>query len=126
MLIQPEKRIQLAKPYQIQLTNRTIIIECSIEVAADLDDEWITPEPAYSIGQIVWIITPSLPHTDWEQKRIFGIELYAPRWEHGSLITEPVWYFGVKGLRGRGDICWLSEDKITQTPQHYDFESDWF
>lgn len=125
MLIQPNKPIQLPKPYRIALTTQTIELRCCIEVAAD-SDEWIIPNPAYSIGQKVWLIAPDLPPDDWEEKRIFGIELYAPRWQHGSLMAEPVWYYGVKPLTGQGETKWLTEDKIAQHPQAYDFESDHF
>jgi len=123
MLIQPDKPIQLPKPYRIALITQTIELRCCLEVAAD-SDEWITPTPAYSIGQKVWQIAPDLPVDDWEEKRIFGIELYAPRWQHGSLMAEPVWYYGVKALTGQGETKWLIEDEITQHPQAYDFESN--
>lgn len=123
MLIQPSKLIQLPKPYRIALTAQTIELQCCLEVAAD-SDEWIIPTPVYSIGQKVWSIALDLPVDDWEEKRIFGIELYAPRWQHGSLMAEPVWYYGVKALTGQGETKWLTEDKITQHPQAYDFESN--
>lgn len=126
MLNRPEETIELAQTYKIQLVVRNSLLRYSIEVAADPDDEWIIPDPQYSIGDKVWIVTPDLLIQDWEQKRIFGIELYAPRWDHGSLITEPAWYFGVKALMGRGESQWLPQEKITQTPQTYDFESDVF
>jgi hypothetical protein len=123
VLIQPDKPIQLPKPYRIALTTQTIELRCCLEVAAD-SDEWIVPTPAYSIGQKVWSIAPDLPVDDWEEKRIFGIELYAPRWQHGSLMAEPVWYFGVKALTGQGETKWLTQDEITQHPQACDFESN--
>ena len=123
MLIQPGQPIQLPKPYRIALVTQTIELRCLLEVAAD-SDEWITPTPAYSIGQKVWPIAPDLPINDWEEKRIFGIELYAPRWQHGSLMAEPVWYYGVKALTGQGETKWLTEDEITQHPQACDFESN--
>ena len=97
-----------------------------LEVAADECDEWIIPDPAHFIGQKVWIITPDSPPDGWQEKRIFGIELYAPRWKHGSLMAAPLWYYGVKALNGQGDIKWLTEDEITQHPQACDFESDHF
>jgi hypothetical protein len=125
MLIPPNTPIQLPKPYRIALTNQTIELRCCLEVAAD-SDEWIIPTPAYSIGQKVWPIAPDLPTADWEEKRIFGIELYAPRWQHGSLMVEPVWYYGVKSLTGQGETKWLTEDEITQHPQACDFESNHF
>lgn len=126
MLIHSDQPIQLPKPYRIALTNQTIEMRCCLEVAADEYDEWIIPDPAYFIGQKVWLVAPDLPIDDWDEKRIFGIELYAPRWQHGSLMAEPVWYFGVKALTGQGEIQWLTEDKITQHPQTYDFESNHF
>ena len=126
MLIQPNQSIQLPKPYRIQLTIQTIELRCCLEVAADECDEWIIPDPAHFIGQKVWIITPDSPPDDWQEKRIFGIELYAPRWKHGSLMAAPLWYYGVKALNGQGDIKWLTEDEITQHPQACDFESDHF
>jgi hypothetical protein len=125
MLIQPEKPIKLPNPYRIALTTQTIELRCSLEVAAG-SDEWIIPTPAYSIGQKVWPIAPDLPVDDWEEKRIFGIELYAPRWQHGSLMAEPVWYYAVKALTGQGETKWLTEDEITQHPQACDFESNHF
>jgi hypothetical protein len=126
MLSQPNKPIQLPKPYRIALSTQTIELQSCLEVAADSDDEWIIPTPIYFIGQKVWLITPDLPPDDWEEKRIFGIELYAPRWQHGSLMAEPVWYYGVKGLTGQGETKWLTEDLITQTPHTYDGESNHF
>lgn len=126
MLSQPDKPIHIAPPYRIQLTTQTIEMQCCIEVAADSNDEWITPDPAYSIGQQIWLIAPDLAVEDWEEKRIFGIELYAPRWKHGSLMCEPVWYYGIKALTGQGETKWLTEDKITQHPQACDLESDHF
>lgn len=126
MLIQPDKPVQLAQTYRIQLTTRTIDLRCCLEVAADPDDEWIIPDPAYCIGQKVWLIAPEFPPEDWEEKRIFGIQLYAPRWQHGSLMSEPVWYYGVKALTGQGETKWLNQEQITQNPQAYDFESDHF
>jgi hypothetical protein len=125
MLIQPNQPIQLPQPYRIALVTQTIELRCCLEVAAD-SDEWIIPTPAYSIGQKVWPIAPDLPIDDWDEKRIFGIELYAPRWQHGSLMAEPVWYYGVKALTGQGETKWLTEDKITPNPQGYDFESNHF
>ncbi|MEG4912256.1 hypothetical protein [Microcoleus sp. B7-D4] len=125
MLIQPNKPIQLPKPYRIALTTQTIELRCCLEVAAD-SDEWITPTPAYFIGQKVWLIIPDLPIDDWEEKRIFGIELYAPRWQHGSLMAQPVWYYGVKALMGQGETKWLTEERITPNPQAYDLESNHF
>ncbi|MEG4007742.1 hypothetical protein QUA41_17795 [Microcoleus sp. Pol11C1] len=126
MIIQPDKPIPLPQPYRIPLTTKSIELQCCLEVAADSDDEWIIPTPIYAIGQKVWPIAPDLPVEDWEEKRIFGIELYAPRWQHGSLMAEPIWYYGVKALTGQGETKWLTEDKITQTPQACDFESDYF
>jgi hypothetical protein len=126
MLIQPNKVIQLPKPYRIALTTQTIELRCYLEVAADSNDEWIIPTPIYSIGQKVWLVAPGLPIDDWEEKRIFGIELYVPRWPHGSLMAEPVWYYGVKALTGQGETKWLTEDNITQHPQAYNFESNHF
>jgi hypothetical protein len=125
MLIQPNKPIQLPKPYHIALVTQTIDLRCCLEVAAD-SDEWIIPTPAYSIGQKVWLITADLSIDDWEEKRIFGLELYAPRWQHGSLMAEPVWYYGVKALTGQGETKWRTEDEITPNPQAYDFESNHF
>ena len=123
MLIQPNTPIQLPNPYRIALVTQTIEMRCCLEVAAD-SDEWIIPIPAYSIGQKVWLVAPDLAIDDWEEKRIFGIELYAPRWQHGSLMAEPVWYYGVKALTGQGETKWLTQDEITQHPQAYDFESN--
>ena len=126
MLIHSDKPVSLAKPYHIKSATQIIEMRCCLEVAADSDDEWIIPDPVYSIGQKVWIVTPDLPPDDWQEKRIFGIELYAPRWQHGSLMAEPLWYYGVKSLNGQGETKWLTEDEITQHPQSYDFESDHF
>jgi hypothetical protein len=124
MLIQPNKPIQLPKPYRIQLATKIIELRCCLEVAAD-SDEWIINDPVYSIGQKVWLVA-DLPIDDWEEKRIFGLELYAARWQHGSLMAEPVWYYGVKALTGQGETKWRTEDEITPNPQAYDFESNDF
>lgn len=125
-MLSQSNQSQLPKPYRIPLTAKTIELQCCIEIAADSEDEWIIPDPAYSIGQKVLIVTPDLPVSDWEEKRIFGIELYAPRWNHGSLIAEPIWYYGVKALTGRGETKWLTAEKIARNPQAFDFESDHF
>ena len=126
MLIQPNQPIQLPNPYRIALATQIIKIRCYLEVAADEHDEWIIPDPAYSIGQKVWLITPDLPPDDWQEKRIFGIELYAPRWQHGSLMAQALWYYGVKSLTGQGETKWLTQEQITQNPGAFDFESDHF
>lgn len=125
MLIHPDKSVQLAKPYCIKSTTTIIEMRCCIEVAAD-SDEWIIPDPVYSIGQKVWLVVPEFPSEDWEEKRIFGIELYAPRWQHGSLMSDPLWYYGVKALTGQGETKWLTQEQITYNRQAYDFESDNF
>lgn len=126
MLIPPNKIVASSQAYRIRTTAQIIEMRCCIEVAADEYDEWIIPNPAYFIGQKVWIINPDLPSENWEEKRIFGIQLYAPRWQHGSLICEPIWYCGIKALNGQGETKWLSETEITDNPQACDFESDHF
>lgn len=126
MLIHSDKPVPIAQPYHIKSATQIIEMRCCLEVAADSDDEWIIPDPVYSIGQKVWIVTPDLPPDDWQEKRIFGIELYAPRWKHGSLMAQALWYYGVKALTGQGETKWLTEDEITQHPQACELESDYF
>jgi hypothetical protein len=126
MLTQPNESVRTAKPYQIQLMIQVIEVRYFLEVATDEYDEWIISPPAYSLGQKVWIIAPDVPPSDWEEKRVFGIELYAPRWQHGSLMCEPVWYYGVKGITGQGETKWLTQEQITYNRQACDLDSDHF
>lgn len=126
MLIQPEKPVSVPQPYRIRTTAQIIEMRCCLEIAADEYDEWIIPNPAYFIGQKVWVTAPDLPPDDWQEKRIFGIELYAPRWQHGSLMSEPLWYYGIKALNGQGETKWLTENEIAGNPQACDFESNHF
>ena len=92
--------------------------------AANPGDEWEFNDPAFSFGELlaaalryrVKILDESCPHEDWDEYVICAMELYAPRWKSaGTLMEMPTWRYGIRCLRGTGELAWFTEEEIVKT-----------
>lgn len=79
-------------------------------------DEWEFNDPVFKFGDLIKIIDESCPHEDWDEFVICAMELYAPRWKSaGTLMEMPQWRYGIRCLRGTGELIWFTEDEIVKS-----------